>query len=594
MTFGLGWKYNGEVFIVADTALSSFDLNENVEGISSFGEHYGKYENSIVEEKGLKLIRLNESSLVTYSGDVKAAMDAIGTLKVIIEGKITDSLESLWNNFQTHDNFELLIATKGNENSLYHFDNKNGFTEVQNIKGIGNGAENPEIFNPVIEFLVQNEQCTEDSEFLLVKMVSFLQCYSLKNHLFRMGVGGAFFGARLKEKIVWCNDLLYIIYSNDLLAEDKNMVSVISRYNGIASASGFDGLNKYFLNIGTDKEFYNSDYLHNVVGKILGSGYPDYLIVYSPFINNMFIFNTNKRVYNSVFNMYVKKFHHKTDYAFTFNSDFVKKANSNGNNSHIPYLTQVLTIPTNYTPREKLISEANLASQVKDNHEIYDIDLREINNSLGYTIDESMTTFIERYNFVIIIDVNYFYKKLIDTYEYYKGVEIDFKNIRLETLVKEYLYDIDHEKLDKYGIILITQDQQKYIYNDFDFLDWLTSYKNSFVVSFDRNFSYYDYLKCFLFEYFKNFYHNEKYFHLMRNYIMQDSEEINEVLELTPKFNTDPSQVTDIIVIRNYNNETNVYGEYMYIVMDNLIEKMFELTPAQIALWDPIEQKLTF
>jgi hypothetical protein len=594
MTFCLGWKDRGEVFIVADTALSSFDLTEKIEGVSSFGENYGNYANSVVEEKALKLIRLNEYSLVTFSGDVKAAFDAIEALKVLIDDNIIHALEILKNNFQGHQNFELLIATKQDGNRLYHFDNKNGYAEVHNIKGIGGGTKDSDIFNPIIEFLEEHKNHTGDSNLLLTKMVSFLQCFSLKNHLFRMGVGGAFFGARLEDEIVWCSDLLYIIYSNDLLAEDKNMVSVISRYNSVFSASGFDGLNKYFLNLGTDKVFLQNEYLHNSVGKVLKTGYPDYLIVYSPFINNMFIIETKKRVYNSVVNMYVKQYHDRTDYAFTFNSHFVIMANSNNNNnnSYIPSYTQVIAVPMNYTPREKLIIEANLTSQVKDNQEIYDIDLREIDNSLGYRLDKSISEFIGKYNFIIIIDLNYFYNKLIDTYEYYKGLDIDFETMKIETLVKDFVYNIDSENFDKYGIILITQEKQSYIHNGFDFIDWLTSYENSYVVSFNKDFLMY--FKCFLFEYFKNYYHNEKYFHLMRSYIMQDSEAINEVLELTPRYNIDPSEVPDFIVIRNNNKETSVNGEYKYIIMENFIEKMFKLVPSQLALWDPIKQEISF
>lgn len=580
MTYCLGWKYNGKAFIVADTAITSFEPVLTQVDKSTFGEKHEEYNHGYVEESKLKLLKLNEDTLVSFSGTVAVAEEAIYHLRNMLEYNfsIDESLKSLQQNYSNY-NFELLIITRDKqENKLFYFSTENYF-EVEDYKEIGSGKDVHEFSDSVISFLLEKENDGLDSDTLLACVVIFIQCISIKHMLFRFGVGGTIFGAFLDKQINWCKDLFYYLYQDELLS-NQSCVSVISRFDTVCSASGYDGINRMFT---SDDNLLNDESKHSIITKTLIDP-PDYFVLFSPYYNVIYLMYTQKRVYNTVLKMYTKREDEATKFAFVFDHQFTELAQESKYKTKIsPFFSYVITFDDNYIPREELIATMESNGVIIDRDLRYDLDLREFEfkNRFDFTID--ILEFLQHYKKIIILDADFLFDKLIEKYIYFKKLGVNLHDLRLDKLISN-LYE--NCSFNEFGIIVYCNQNRNYIYNnDFEFLSWLSSYKRIHFIYQDINCNQGNNIDGFIFEYFKNLYHNEIMYHINRTYICTNNPAINQILELTPRINIE-IDIPDFVIIRNHNSESEILGYYKYLNVDLQIGAMFGLTIEKMSMWD--------
>ena len=74
MSYCIAWKKNEQVFMLSESAISSFE-DDIQAGISTFGEVQGLYGKYYVQEGLLKIIKINDDFVLGVSGDVPTIVD---------------------------------------------------------------------------------------------------------------------------------------------------------------------------------------------------------------------------------------------------------------------------------------------------------------------------------------------------------------------------------------------------------------------------------------------------------------------------------------------------------------------------------------
>lgn len=76
MSYCIAWKKNEQVFMLSESAISSFE-DDIQAGISTFGEVQGLYGKYYVQEGLLKIIKINDDFVLGVSGDVPTIIELL-------------------------------------------------------------------------------------------------------------------------------------------------------------------------------------------------------------------------------------------------------------------------------------------------------------------------------------------------------------------------------------------------------------------------------------------------------------------------------------------------------------------------------------
>lgn len=581
MTYCAAWKKSDKVFLIADSAISSFNNKIDIE-YSSFGEKQGLYDSYYVNESALKIIKINNKMAICYSGDKKTAEEAIEYIKIFIEDlSIDQMLENLKLNFKDGEQkFELIIVYYENGNKIYYFKGKEYFV-VEKFIDIGSGKDIGGLSEKLKKFIYDNEKLPNETDSHLAGVITYIQSISMKNNFYNFGVGGAFFGICMDEELTWCKDLHYYIYEENL--NEFNYVSIVSRYDGIYSASGFNNSIRYFYNQGTNSEILSNTYIQEKIRKILINSIPDYFVFYSTLYNNIYILNIEKFSHTSIFRMWMRRQGDKTKLAFVFNPDFVDRLLSNKNNmSMYPDFFNVPYIRENFITRENFISNGIISNQIDDINDTFDYDLRQYKVNFNCKNFEIIHSTISEFKNLIILDYNYFCEIVSEKYEIYKNSGITMEVLEFSKVIETYLPDIASDDFNDYGLYVVKNSVDNVLIDGFSMDDWFKAYGNCrFII--DLNNNYKTELKGIVFEAIKNYYFDESYFHLDKIIICCEDKGVNEVLSLVPLVNFE-EESPNILLIRNMNALTVMNGRFKYIVIDYAVGYMFRLNINQIGI----------
>ncbi|KMK76742.1 hypothetical protein AB990_07445, partial [Alkalihalobacillus pseudalcaliphilus] len=234
------------------------------------------------------------------------------------------------------------------------------------------------------------------------------------------------------------------------------------------------------------------------------------------------------------------------------------------------YLDDIL--PVDYTPRDKLIEEVVNIGDVDFEYDNFDYPLENIHNSIE--ISNVFNSQLDEYENVLIINFNFLESKILELKNFYNGLDISFDSSKI---LRGICDRIKNELgIDNIKILLFSNRYEFFI----DKIPGLELYLNGV----DSNF------KLFCISFLFNYYLDDKYYHLNKIIIFDDSSNLNDIFEILPDYNSDRNEA-DIFMIRNQNSESQVSFSPYYYNADRLISEIVGLSDEAMGLWDPTAPK---
>lgn len=588
MSYCVAWERENVVYMIADTAVSSYskimDSSKN-----SLGESQTKYGRYFVQEGLLKIYNLSSSMAVAFAtDDVDCAMEMIELLyKTQKLVSFEELLGIFTNTYGTNSNTELiLIRSQGQGcNEIYKF--SEGKFEKTQFAEIGSGVQLKTLSKDVRGLLkTLSDLRSEDSHYYLVCIMSIIQCYFYRNKYFEFGVGGIITGVFLNDKIKFCRDIEYYLFEEDL--RNGKTLSVINRYNSFFASSDITNAQTYFLNGILDSYLLDDSYKQRGVIKSLHTKNAFYYIFYSTKYNVMCMLEVNGMLHNIHFSRYIRRNHEKTDYAYCFRPSFINDFIRNASlGERMPTFVELEVIQAEpYLEHEVMlrfcdpndvVEHGMLAKQ----HFDFDFDMFEYKN-FDKSILLDIKKCISQYHNIVVINYEYFYEavkekmELYTPYYYFEADELD-----LSVMSDVFASLIPYDDFDKYLVCVVKNNDKPYMIYDYDMDGFWKKYSNVKFLKADD-------FQGVLFNLLKNYYLNDDFFHLDKFIIVDDDINTMDLLErILPDFNFDDRD-PDILLVRNMDAVTKMRGGLRYVVIDILITTMMKLSFGDMGLLEAI------
>ncbi|MFE4123167.1 hypothetical protein [Priestia sp. YIM B13486] len=565
MTYCFGWKSDDEVYIVADSLTSSKSETsfEKEVTLSSMGEAYGEYNSYFIAETDTK-IHIKNNIVVAFAGEMNT-FEEVKTNLDLMEGYL--SFKEIMNSLVGMiGKSELIVGIKHEKNTLYYL-NSHGFKEVGDYIAIGSGNKVPDLNNLMQEFTVTYPEPSYEPRKKLSAATAYLQMLSIKNNFLNYGVGGTICGICIHKEIEWTDDLLYFFYDENF--EERNLINVIIRKNSIVTGSDFTGLSKLFKYAEMNETELRK--MSGFIHKCISSYTPRYIVFYSTEFNNIYFCDIYKHRYTDLVRMFYRR-GHKAAKTELFASPFLLEnfllKNKNEEKFIIPF-NYLDTSPVDYTPRDQLIENVKNIWDVDFEYECFDYPLENIHIPLE--ISNVFKSQLEDYENILVVNFDYLKSKILELRAFYSGLNVSFNSSKILTGICEKIekdFEIDNLK------ILLFSKRYEFFYDRINNLE-------IYIKKVDC--SYNGFIKTLLL----NYYTNDRYYHLNKIFIIDDSPYLNDIFEILPDYNRDREEA-DIFMIKNQNNESMVVYSPYYYNADILFSKAVGLDDEALSLWDPI------
>ena len=312
MSYCIAWKKNEQVFMLSESAISSFE-DDIQAGISTFGEVQGLYGKYYVQEGLLKIIKINDDFVLGVSGDVPTIIELLTHVYSLREMLTLEILRNIITNNYQDRGISAIVVEKGRHPQIYLFE-ENRFSCTDRCE-IGAGRKNA-FFSADINQIIDQEYAEGDEHDYLAKVIGCAQCYSIKNRCIQEGYGGTFYGVVIGSKIEWFRDMGYYIFKKDI--QDGFFTSVINRRDSVFSTSNFSDHTIFMLNFLMDKEVWENPYFKRAVMKSLHTKNPFYFFIYSSYYHVAFYIRMNSESQNFFLKRWIKRNNDDVYCAFAF------------------------------------------------------------------------------------------------------------------------------------------------------------------------------------------------------------------------------------------------------------------------------------
>ncbi|WDU78698.1 hypothetical protein [Lysinibacillus sp. G01H] len=362
MTYCLAWKDKKNVYMVADSAVSSSVLDTELES-SSFGDIHEKRGKNYVYEGTLKLQTINNSYIICYAGNLITINGMLELLSTQLECgiNVSEAFETIKNSLSNFDADFLIGYIESNIPVLLHFDGENLIDKEYCQIGSGTSSESWSYRNEFIRN--KNLEKGASPNQSLASTVVILQIYSLKENMMNLGVGGLIFGLRLdNEGIHWCKDTTYYLYNIDLM--DYHLVTVIARDNNLHVLSSLNSMHLIFPSHQND---IPNKILHEQYSEFLHKSMTDYFVFASVFYPTIVLIQISGRIHNEYFRLYYKRDGIYTHYRFIINPEIANLINGVGYpEDEIVFFRWELALSIPYKSRKDVIIENGHQDLVED------------------------------------------------------------------------------------------------------------------------------------------------------------------------------------------------------------------------------------
>lgn len=253
MTYCVGFKSSNAVFLISDSVISVKSTNDFIvtnEPHTTFGE-INIAKDYLLEDQLSKVFKLPKNVIVTFSGQLDLAIEAINILKnnIEYENNILDAIHKL--EFSgPFPRIELLIGFVIEETPYlysYNHENNQKMKEESSIIHLGSGRANNLLITKcshVVDLLRNTEK---SNARLFIYIQAFLQNFLIKNPLLEFGVGGYINGAFADSSGIYKNfNTTYILYAS---VEKKGIKNLHLNYHiSIRQEEDFLIISSSFLN----------------------------------------------------------------------------------------------------------------------------------------------------------------------------------------------------------------------------------------------------------------------------------------------------------------------------------------------------------
>jgi hypothetical protein len=226
MTYALGWKTENEVFLSADTAITTYSDDPELEfDVTSFGENHVADSEKKVEERLVKLF-LKDGIGLTFAGNVRLAFKIAETFYKEIESGSTPKEALQWsinlhNPRPTDKVVKIIIAYyQGGHPYLLSFNSQDDHKIREDEVLIQVGSMPKAFIESTKKWISTATLNTQHKPALhLTAMLGVFQMYSIFGNLITTGVGGAFAGLYIDEHGGnWQPDIMFIMHRQGLVS----------------------------------------------------------------------------------------------------------------------------------------------------------------------------------------------------------------------------------------------------------------------------------------------------------------------------------------------------------------------------------------
>jgi hypothetical protein len=258
MTFIIGWKYGGTVYLAADTAITITSPSSRAESTTSFGEAPMAAPTHTVHEGVLKILDLGDAALA-LSGDYNLGVAFCEAFLSAfqdshdIERAVRRASMSVGPFSETRRLRVMIAVPMSPEPALVAFDplDQNPIRQLaENQHGYFlAGSVGEEFFDVARAALTETVRMLPptESDRILVSALAVLQSIGIHHYLLPRGVGGAFCGIKVNgQGINWQPDIAYFLHQS--LDPQGEIVFAVARDRAFYAHSTKSGSEAIFIN----------------------------------------------------------------------------------------------------------------------------------------------------------------------------------------------------------------------------------------------------------------------------------------------------------------------------------------------------------
>lgn len=584
MTYCFAWKDKNDVYMIADSVSSSLVSNEvDEKECSSMGENYGLYNSYFIEETDVKIHVINNYAMA-FAGNLEVFYQLKKQMDLMSDTlQLNEIIQYIKNYLSSSENSnqEVLLVSHNSTNKLFYINSKT-HQEIDTFISIGSGKKieglDTSLNNFVGTLSLYNYDALEDIVRMKLSMTaSLFQIISLKNNFLDYGVGGTITGVCIHETIEWADDFLYFFYDENL--KDKKLINVLTRKNTLITGSDYSQQTKMFRLPDSDKKYSEHEIrkLKRYNIKNMSSHIPKYIIFYSFFYNVIHFYDTQRVTQTHFVKLLARRSNIEVKWEMFLDPDFIEYyllAHKKNENDFLPDVYRVLGLESDYKSRQDLIDSTGNFEDVDYSYDDFDfpfetvkVDFKEIENYFNNTT-------LDDYENLVIINMNYFEKKINELIFFYKGLNLNFDYNN----VLNRLYNFLNEQFDIEFRFMFFWTRESTLDNlIFEYEDRYIEEKHE--------------CELFINKLVHNYYTKENYFHLNKIVIVDDSAYYNELFSILPRYNHDVKEA-DIFIVRNLNHDTEVSHSPFYFSSDILFSKFSGASEEVLKLWSPDDYEI--
>lgn len=424
---------------------------------------------------------------------------------------------------------------------------------------IGSGAENIKFKEAVKNAISINND--HDPHQYLALVISFIQCLSMKLKTIRYGFGGTFYGLFISTRLQWMRDLEYILLAQN--GSVSQSISVIIRKSSIIISSSMENTTRLLVNYHISDEWFAEYHNMKSIIRAIDTKEAFYYIYYGLKSNRIYLWEARGILIRDDFRKWIRRGDKRVDYLYAIDPNISNLITSGKSKILEPQGHILSTVGGTYLAFDKVRTDV-----VKQ--------LRKINVLVGYDFDfvvldcssfnkehiKLIRKNIEEFYNIVVIDYDFFCQKILESnLAFYNDYDFDLTKMHLELLLRHCLqndYYVEYSKI-KLVIVKTTND---YIVNGVNITSWFETYHNcSFIVTDNKDKD----LAELLIYWIKEYYINEKYFHLGMNVLIADNKVLGQILDLLIPLERRDQKAADWILVRMNNDETSMPGGFNYV-----------------------------
>ena len=216
MTYIVGWKYKGNIYLTSDSAITR-EVEKTSAAESSVGEKQVSTTNLSINEESFKLFQIDADCIIAISGDVANAVELVQQIRsYTTEGDRSQHLDKICKSScgKKIDVIIGLIHEKKPRLFVFKSESTTYFQEKDNYVCLGSGVGQLALRTHRLIESISEIKLTPTKRLAL--LVSGHLLFSLNEDVYHKGVGGLFNGVRIsKNGIQWNEDIAYVFYSKN-------------------------------------------------------------------------------------------------------------------------------------------------------------------------------------------------------------------------------------------------------------------------------------------------------------------------------------------------------------------------------------------